>query len=147
MALPARLVSILKNISKTTLKGEALHSLAELVDAGGGGGGAAPTVDTLSGAGVTGKVIMKAANVAAARTAIGATTVGSALIVAADAAAGRTAIGAVDATGAVNAIKAKAQIVATTATVAPDATDLPTALTLVNELKADFNALRAAILA
>lgn len=122
MALSARLATLLKLISKTTQKGEAIHELAKAVESG---GGTAPTADTLSGATAVGKAVMKAT----------------------DQAAGRTAIGAVDAAGAVAAVKAKAQIVATTATTSADATDLPTALALVNELKTDLNALRAALLA
>ncbi|AGS81743.1 hypothetical protein PAK_P30165 [Pseudomonas phage PAK_P3] len=48
---------------------------AGLMKAGDGGEPApAPTVDTLEGAGVTGKAVMKAADAAAARTAIGAGT-------------------------------------------------------------------------
>lgn len=54
---------------------------------------------TVNNATTTGSALVRAADAAAARTAIGATATGSAVIAAADAAAARTAIGAANAAG------------------------------------------------
>lgn len=120
MALSARLTTLLKLISKTTQKGEAIHELAAAVNSG---GGTAPTADTLSGATAVGKAVMKAT----------------------DQAAGRTAIGAVDGAGAVAAMKAKTAINALAAVSTANATDEATAIALANANKTAINAVIAAL--
>lgn len=103
-----------------------------------GGSGGDVSVDTLTGAGVAGKAVMKAADAAAARTAIGAGTSNLAVgTTASSAKAGNyTPTSAEVATG----LKQKAAIVALSKVTVVDATDEATAITLANANKAAINA-------
>lgn len=79
--------------SLTTTNKTNLVAAINEVKAGVGAGGTV-TADAITDATTVGKAVLKAADAAAARTAIGATTVGASVFTAADATAARTAIGA-----------------------------------------------------
>lgn len=106
-------------------------------------GGAAPTVDNLAGATTVGKSVMKAADGAAARTAIGAGT--SSLVVGTGATQAKAGNYTPNTAEVSTALKAKTQIAALATVTTPDATDLATAITLVNALKVSVNSIVAAL--
>lgn len=102
-------------------------------------GSTPPTVDTLSGATVTGKAVMKATDQAAARTAIGAVALGT---TASTAKAGNYTPTSAEVS---TALKAKTQIAALAAVSTPNATDEATAIALANANKAAINLIITAL--
>lgn len=104
-----------------------------------GGSGGDVTVDTLTGAGTAGKAVMKAADGAAARTAIGAGT--SNLVVGAGATQAKPGNYTPTSTEVSNALKAKASIAALSKVTAESAFDEATAIALANESKLVINAI------
>ena len=105
----------------------------------GDGSGGSASVDTLEGATTTGKAVMKAADAAAARTAIGAGT--SNLVVGTGATQAKAGNYTPTSTEVSNALKAKASIAALSKVAAESAFDQATAITLANESKLAINAI------
>jgi len=106
---------------------------------GDGSSGGSASVDTLEGATTTGKAVMKAADAAAARTAIGAGT--SNLVVGTGATQAKAGNYTPTSTEVSNALKAKASIAALSKVAAESAFDQATAITLANESKLAINAI------
>lgn len=105
-----------------------------------GGSGGGVTVDTLTGAGSTGKEVMKATTPGAARTTIGAGT--SSLVVGTTASTAKAGNYTPTSAEVSTALKAKASISALAKVTVADATDATTAAALAN---ANKNALNAVI--
>lgn len=101
------------------------------------------TVDTLTGATVVGKAVMKATDAAAARTAIGAGT--SNLAVGTTATTAKAGNYTPTSTEVGNALRTKTAINALAAVTVADATDATTAAALANANKAAINAIIAAL--